>query len=212
MSSPSSVPSRLRGNGGLLSSESQGNFQRKPTDVAILKFLIILLFFLSLHLTGLFFFTRGFLLTRLVLQAKSSCSIPPVELSSPGDCWYPQQFQKAIIVLIDALRYDFTVPYPESQAQLYHNAFTTPYNIASTAPEHAFLLKFVADPPTTTLQRLKGLTTGSLPSFIDAGSNFAGTAIEEDNLISQLFASGRRIALWATRHGRVYSLVISYRI
>ena len=43
---------------------------------------------------------------------------------------------------------------------------------------HFLLLKFIADPPTTTLQRLKGLTTGSLPTFIDAGSNFAGEVIK----------------------------------
>ena len=53
-------------------------------------------------------------------------------------------------------------------------------------PQEAFLLPFIADPPTATLQRLKGLTTGNLPAFIDAGSNFAGTAIEEDNLLLQL--------------------------
>ncbi|QPG74578.1 hypothetical protein FOA43_001909 [Brettanomyces nanus] len=52
----------------------------------------------------------------------------------------------------------------------------------------------MANPPTTTLQRLKGLTTGSLPTFIDAGSNFNGDVIDEDNLISQLYYSGRRVA------------------
>jgi len=31
-----------------------------------------------------------------------------------------------------------------------------------------------------------GLTTGSLPTFIDAGSNFAGAAIDEDNIIDQM--------------------------
>ena len=33
-----------------------------------------------------------------------------------------------------------------------------------------------------TMQRLKGLTTGSLPTFIDVGSNFGSTAISEDNI------------------------------
>ena len=172
---------------------------RTPTDKAILKFIAILVFFLALHISGIYFFTRGFLLTRLVLDAKSNCSTPPVPNHSPpsqhqDQCWYPQQFKKAIIVLIDALRYDFTVPYPASEAEWYHNAFTTPYTIAHDSPENAFLLKFIADPPTTTLQRIKGLTTGSLPTFIDAGSNFAGTAIDEDNLIQQLVSAGRRIA------------------
>lgn len=47
-------------------------------------------------------------------------------------------------------------------------------------------MKFVADAPTTTLQRLKGITTGSLPTFIDVGSNFATSEINEDNFIDQV--------------------------
>jgi phosphatidylinositol glycan class O len=67
------------------------------------------------------------------------------------------------------------------------------YETALQQPNNAFLLPFIADPPTTTLQRLKGLTTGTLPTFIDAGSNFAGTAIEEDNLLAQLRNASKRI-------------------
>src|SRR5277367_6589200 len=132
-----------------VSKSSPATLTRKPTDRAILKFIAILVFFLSLQVSGIYFFTRGFLLTRLVLNAKSNCSTPPVDLSShhQGECWYPQQFKKAIIVLIDALRYDFTVPYPENKAEWYHNAFTTPYTISNESPENAFLVKFIADPP-----------------------------------------------------------------
>lgn len=88
------------------------------------------------------------------------------------------------MVIIDALRYDFTVPSSETQA--FHNALPFLHETATSQPQNAFLLPFIADPPTTTLQRLKGLTTGTLPTFIDAGSNFAGTAIEEDNLLMQM--------------------------
>lgn len=52
--------------------------------------------------------------------------------------------------------------------------------------DNARFMKFVADPPTTTLQRLKGMTTGSLPTFIDVGSNFATPEINEDNIIDQV--------------------------
>lgn len=48
-------------------------------------------------------------------------------------------------------------------------------------------MKLVADAPTTTLQRLKGITTGSLPTFIDVGSNFATAEINEDNIIDQVY-------------------------
>jgi phosphatidylinositol glycan class O len=100
-------------------------------------------------------------------------------------------------VLIDALRYDFTVPRPENSTDgpvlACHNALPFLYETAVREPKNAFLLPFIADPPTTTLQRLKGLTTGTLPTFIDAGSNFAGTAIEEDNLLIQLRDAKQRI-------------------
>ena len=105
--------------------------------------------------------------------------------SISGGCWHPKQFNKAIIIIIDALRYDFTVP-DQANSQHFHNMLTVLHETAVGQPHNAFLLPFIADPPTATLQRLKGLTTGTLPTFVDLGANFAGTAIEEDNLVSQL--------------------------
>ena len=40
---------------------------------------------------------------------------------------------------------------------------------------------------------LKGLTTGSIPTFIDLSSNFASYEINEDNIIDQLISHGRRV-------------------
>ncbi|KAF3123618.1 mannose-ethanolamine phosphotransferase gpi13 [Orbilia oligospora] len=167
---------------------------------------LVVLFFLWVaytQLVGVYLFTRGFLLTRKVLEEKSECKISPLGLEAylgePGTgCWHPKTFDKAVIVIIDALRYDFTVPQVDANGvpstEHYHNNFKTPYEIAIKNPENAFLVPFIADPPTTTLQRLKGLTTGTLPTFMDAGSNFAGTAIDEDNLIDQLNRTGKKIA------------------
>lgn len=158
---------------------------------------------LVLHCVGIWFFTRGFLLTRLVLERESECSVSPegiVDGSAGGEsgCWHGKKFEKAVVVVIDALRYDFTVPQDTGALEegvgggrKYHNAFEVLYRTAVEAPEHAVLLPFISDPPTTTLQRLKGLMTGTLPTFIDAGSNFAGTAIEEDNLVAQLTKAGK---------------------
>ena len=63
----------------------------------------------------------------------------------------------------------------------------------TTQAGHSLLFRFVADPPTTTMQRLKGLTTGSLPTFVDAGSNFAAAAIGEDNIVYQMVAADMNI-------------------
>ncbi|GBP08459.1 GPI ethanolamine phosphate transferase 3 [Eumeta japonica] len=55
-----------------------------------------------------------------------------------------------------------------------------------TWPERTRLYRFMADPPTTTIQRVKTLVTGSLPTFIDASSNFATMELQEDNIIDQV--------------------------
>ncbi|KHO00648.1 phosphoethanolamine transferase class O [Metarhizium album ARSEF 1941] len=154
---------------------------------------------LMVHAVGIWLFTSGFLLTRLVLEDKSSCTIPPIESKlAPLDigqgCWHPKTFDRAVVVVIDALRYDFTVPEDPAKQQEFHNAFPFLYETAVKSPRNAFLRPFIADPPTTTLQRLKGLTTGTLPTFIDAGSNFAGSAIDEDNILMQLKNAGKKIA------------------
>lgn len=138
-------------------------------------------------------------MTRLVLDHKSECATSPLihHQHDPGSysegCWHPKTFDKAVIIIIDALRYDFTVPFYDDDPQHFHNALTVLYETTIRTPQNAFLLPFIADPPTTTLQRLKGLTTGTLPTFIDAGSNFAGTAIEEDNLVAQLRDAGKTL-------------------
>lgn len=157
-----------------------------------------------LHILGIYLFTNGFLLTRLILDHKSDCTVPPIDLhnaytpgSSNRGCWHPKSFNKAVVLVIDALRYDFTVPFTPSPEDPtphhYHGGLPTLHDTTVSQPGHAFLRPFIADPPTTTLQRLKGLTTGSLPTFIDAGSNFAGTSIDEDNLLSQLNTAGKNI-------------------
>ncbi|KAL8698429.1 MAG: hypothetical protein Q9201_006575 [Fulgogasparrea decipioides] len=176
------------------------NNNRKAIQFKALHSLLILFFLwiFTLHALGIFFFTKGFLLTRLVLDDKSQCAVPPIEVSGSNlgsyaaGCWYPKTFDKAVVIIIDALRYDFTVPF-QGDAHHFHNALQVLHETALREPDKAFLLPFIADPPTTTLQRLKGLTTGTLPTFIDAGSNFAGTAIEEDNLVAQLRDAGKAL-------------------
>lgn len=153
-----------------------------------------------IHLVGLFFFTKGFLLSRLVLEERSSCDVFPNGSPAPqtsNGCWHPKTFKKAVVIVIDALRYDFCVPQQtgdlDTAPKFYHNNLPFFYNTALKHPEKAFLLPFIADPPTSTLQRLKGLTAGNLPTFIDIGSNFAGQATEEDNILVQLKDQGKTI-------------------
>ncbi|KAE8388208.1 glycosylphosphatidylinositol anchor synthesis protein [Aspergillus alliaceus] len=196
-------PSRPRkgGNG----QESVDDDLERDFKLKHLGSLGVLGWILFVHVVGIFFFTKGFLLTRMVLENKSSCEVLPFRDTSSHSavgkrnegCWHEKSFEKAIVIIVDALRYDFTVPFaPTTQgetAQLFHDNIPILYDTAVNTPENAFLLPFIADPPTTTLQRLKGLTTGTLPTFVDAGSNFAGTAIDEDNLVAQLRSAGKNL-------------------
>ncbi|KAE8825486.1 hypothetical protein PTNB85_05915 [Pyrenophora teres f. teres] len=193
-----------------------GTVHFKATHGIIVAFFT---FLLILHVLGIYLFTSGFLLTRLVLDHNSQCATPPIDsadLYTAGNaekgCWHPKTFSKAVVIIVDALRYDFTVPFeaqfdstdlaaaaanpsqaPPVAPRHFHNAFPVLYETAKTQPENAFLLPFIADPPTATMQRLKGLTTGTLPTFIDVGSNFAGQAIDEDNLVGQLKNASKRV-------------------
>ncbi|KZV27431.1 GPI ethanolamine phosphate transferase 3-like [Dorcoceras hygrometricum] len=69
------------------------------------------------------------------------------------------------------------------------------HEYASQNQSTAKIFKAIADPPTTSLQRLKGLTTGGLPTFIDVGNSFGAPAIVEDNLIHQMVQNGKRVVM-----------------
>jgi phosphatidylinositol glycan class O len=152
---------------------------------------IVLAWVLFLHLAGLSLFTRGFLLTRLALDSISTC---PSDSATLCDLKLPPTHRKAIILIIDALRFDFVSPNPPTPLSPYHHhIITLPSELSSLHTLNSFLFHSYADPPTATLQRIKGITTGSLPTFVDLGSSFSGTAISEDSLLLQLRREGKRV-------------------
>ncbi|CAF2725058.1 unnamed protein product [Rotaria sp. Silwood2] len=130
-----------------------------------------------LYVIGLSFFLNGFLLTRRVILQNSIGTIP----SS-----IPIEFNQVILIVIDALRYDFIKPNNASINNNYLNQMSFVQELLETKPKQSVLFRLIADPPTTTLQRLKALTTGTLPTFIDMSYNFIGYEIEEDNILNQL--------------------------
>ena len=143
----------------------------------------VLIYVFILHASTLYLFTRGFLLTRLSLPNVSSCSI----------CTLAPTHSRLVLLVIDALRFDFVSPEPAiTPSPYYHHVLTLPSLLTAQHPAHSFIFNTFADPPTVTLQRIKGITTGSLPTFVDAGSNFAGSQIAEDSIVLQMTKSGRK--------------------
>lgn len=159
--------------------------------------LALLAYILAIHLIGLYHFTQGFLLTRSTLENVTP-AYSPNQLQNAEGPLSVKTHEKAIFLIIDALRSDFVVPWPAGQEGLevspnFHNVLTLPGRLTAQDPSRSIIFDTHSDPPTTTMQRIKGFTTGSLPTFIDAGANFASTAILEDSWIAQLNAANKSI-------------------
>ncbi|OWF39015.1 GPI ethanolamine phosphate transferase 3-like [Mizuhopecten yessoensis] len=161
------------------------------------KYFFLLIFLVFMYTCSLLIFAKGFLLKRVVVDHNSSCVVDftlSTDHHGTKGCWMHSRFNKAIIVVIDALRFDFMRYDHTLERDIpYKNKLPIIKNLLKSKPTNSKLYKFIADPPTTTFQRLKGLTTGSLPTFVDAGANFASSAITEDNVIDQLVKQGKVI-------------------
>ncbi|KAI3780556.1 hypothetical protein L2E82_10540 [Cichorium intybus] len=170
---------------------------------AFLVFFSVLL----LHCVAILLFTSGFLLTRTELPhfshcsdvSQSPCGIPdplPRRKHENITCWTKPAVDRLVIVVLDALRFDFVAPstfFEEKKPWM--DKLQVLHKLTSDPESAARIFKAIADPPTTSLQRLKGLTTGGLPTFIDIGNSFGAPAIVEDNLIHQLVENGKRIVM-----------------
>ncbi|GAA6058681.1 hypothetical protein JCM10212_003369 [Sporobolomyces blumeae] len=177
-----------------------GSVQRLRRKIHVLPFLpagstfvFALALLAALHAAGVYLFSSGFLLTRQTSPRINTCSPIADSGNLDASCSLPPTHSKLVFLVVDALRADFVLPGEGESA--YTNTVTFPYETTARDPTRSFLSHLVADAPTTTLQRLKGLTTGSLPTFIDMGSNFAGERVDEDNWLWQAKRAGKRIAL-----------------
>lgn len=172
-----------------------------------LSYAFVLIWLAYLIASGVYLFSRGFLLSRVSKTDVSSCrhlSLDPndeyyiteglvqeifKDVNASSNLCLPQK-SKVIILVVDALKYEFgTFKENLSKPLPYENKLSIFHELMQSKPEQSRLMRFKADPPTTTLQRLKGLTTGSLPTFVDIGSNFASAEINEDNVIDQMVRS-----------------------
>ncbi|BFY99169.1 hypothetical protein BsWGS_02209 [Bradybaena similaris] len=151
--------------------------------VFIFFHLLAVLFALALFMRAFFpvkNVSHGFS-TQKVKLPKSEAGEPDLLDGSSG-----VGYRRLVLMVIDALRADF--------------AFG-PFNYLPKTLEtikHGHGIQFVAktNPPTVTLPRIKAITTGSTPSFVDVALNFGSPALEEDNIITQMKRNGRQIVFF----------------
>ncbi|XP_074546103.1 GPI ethanolamine phosphate transferase 3, catalytic subunit [Halichoeres trimaculatus] len=160
-----------------------------------LSVLSLLVWMSSVYFVGIYLFVGGFLLVRLEVNKTSTCG----DVLQPGEepvdfCRAQPRFRRVVLLIIDALKIDFArFDANNTEPRPYENKLPVLEETVSSRPFHSRLYPFRADPPTTTMQRIKGFTTGSLPTFVDVGNNFASSAILEDNLIHQFGQVGKRV-------------------
>ncbi|OAQ25958.1 hypothetical protein K457DRAFT_116010 [Linnemannia elongata AG-77] len=151
----------------------------------------ILLASLACQLVGLVMFAKGFFPYKAISTTFASLEDLPLEPSlvvngqdSLKTTTVKPRFGKIVLMLVDALRSDFLYG-NESDFRLMQSLIDEHKAIPFTA---------LASAPTVTLPRLKALTTGTVPGFLDAILNIAesdqsSTLANQDNWIAQLTRS-----------------------
>lgn len=76
----------------------------------------------------------------------------------------------------------------------YKNQMPFLSSLARNRDGSSIAFRYIADAPTTTTQRLKSMTAGSLPTFFDISNAFSAAEMDEDNIIDQLVACGKKMA------------------
>ncbi|KIW20627.1 hypothetical protein PV08_01203 [Exophiala spinifera] len=136
-----------------------------------------------LLITSLLIFAKGFFPHKAFLTGLATWS--------EGHQPRPAPFDRVVFMVVDALRSDFVY------GNASHFAFTQSLIRSGAA------LPFTghASAPTITMPRVKAITTGSVPSFVDLVLNFAesdttSTLRDQDSWLAQMRAKGRNLVMY----------------
>ena len=144
-----------------------------------MKYLFIL--HLLLTLIGVHYFNLGFF-----LQKDQERELSLDERTDP-------QVSQVIFMIVDSLRSDFTI---NNQTEVndttknYLNQFPIFRETMQKYPTQTAFLRSYADPPTVTLQRIKGLITGALQSFIEVLDNLIAKKVPTQIILKKKYTYG----------------------
>ncbi|KAF7996903.1 hypothetical protein HCN44_002549 [Aphidius gifuensis] len=97
---------------------------------------------------------------------------------------YKPSVQKIIIMVIDALRWDFVDV----------NKMPITSNLINNNKAH--LLKVKVNAPTVTMPRIKAMTTGMLPNFIDVVLNLGKSEVQSDSILHQAQKNNHKLVFY----------------
>ncbi|XP_054453576.1 GPI ethanolamine phosphate transferase 2 isoform X2 [Anoplopoma fimbria] len=151
-------------------------------------------FVLVFEVIGVALFLRGFFPVPLKSSFSSNNKLSdlpaePLTGSPPNSSRLPQPlFTRVVVMLVDALREDFVFGANGRRYMPYTR------HLVERGSTHSFVAK--ARPPTVTMPRIKALTTGTIPGFIDVVMNLNSPALLEDNLIWQAKTAGKKMVFY----------------
>lgn len=123
---------------------------------------------LLINITSFLLFLKGFFPSKKILSGFNDTSIL-LNISESA------KFNKVVFMVVDALRSDFM--FSEDSGFSYLHQLI---NNGDAVPFTAF-----SNPPTVTLPRLKGITLGTTPNFLDAILNIADDKDDSQGLLNQ---------------------------
>jgi hypothetical protein len=139
-------------------------------------------------LFGLFTIFHGMFLTSESLPNNSGLS--PLD-DTPQ--WFERK-SKVIMLVIDGLRYDYLFKDEEvPQKELYKlERFHLFHELFEKSPENIVVCKTFADTPTSTVQKIPSIVTGTMAPKVNVIMAFGALPIKEDNLMRQAHLAGQK--------------------
>ncbi|XP_027844356.2 GPI ethanolamine phosphate transferase 2 [Aphis gossypii] len=101
---------------------------------------------------------------------------------------YHKSVNKVVLMVIDGIRYDF---FTESEYNVY-----MPFSTDLIKQNQSCLFRTRVNAPTVTMPRIKALTTGTVPNFIDLVLNLDSSAVKQDSIIHQARAANKRVIFY----------------
>lgn len=138
----------------------------------------------TLAILSLFVYLYNFFPTNV---NKNHNSIPPPDslhdIKFNVSKLYSPTVDKIVLIIIDAIRLDFV------------NEEYTPYLVSQVQNLGCFSQVHVQS-PTVTLPRIKSLTTGSIPQFIDIALNLASTEVMTNSFLHEIAKKRKKIIFY----------------
>nr|XP_018896552.1 PREDICTED: GPI ethanolamine phosphate transferase 2 [Bemisia tabaci] len=159
-----------------------------------------LLYYIFVSVTALVTFLASFFhFSPSALDSSTSLGNPPSSVenlylksfSLTNSSLYHPVVDKVVLMVVDSLRYDFL-----GDKLLLDRTYMPYVSSLLRNDETSCITKATASPPTVTMPRIKAITTGMAPTYIDIIRNLNATHVNDDNILLRARNHGLKLAFY----------------